>query len=1497
MGTQAYAKIIVAIKKQYPNKTDAELLQMMMKFRQWKRSKFSEEQMITIVNHKFYEHGRRLIGAPKNNAVKPDDGVKWKDGQYIPGYIKPFTPEQRKERKAKSDVVFRALFGQVNLAALEPARRVEDALGVDINGIEREDYVLLHDPAASNSPEELEHINAYNRNVLELFGKEQKGKEALIAQGMSPKEAEQTIRDKRAAVVMEYFDSLGQVEDNLEDMIRPDLPDDKLEKNVKRICELSNALVTIDNFLSKIPQSLTLPAEYLEKLRKLADRQNEVAAALHRAYAMSSPTFEYLDSDWLMGADFQGYFEDVYEGNGVQVPDESLVDYTAAQEEEQVVLTKEEEKLFASIEGSTFDPASGFIQDAFNRVEHHTTHSMYEALHSFGFTNLKDDKQTQFGEEQLTSGLYSMNASHGPATMLPVFAMERNNRYGVFQKTEDGSYKAVAPEALFNHSLKTMTDSLTADLNVADPAGHRGSRQFREMRKEFEKITNHFEEFELGNYDSSLNTQRKVLQDLIDKANAYIATKDASLKYVADRRANAKKHNRNYNLTTRETWDEKRVAMANKLKNFADLKLQELTLVESARTTLEQYEGKKPEERMKKIAEMDAEYFQQARTKAPEKWIIDKIQNTYIGKAGQINNIPEAISSQLQRSVEAISITKLNTMIETQEDAYLALVGRMVAAEQIMQEAPGGPLRSFYSDATNKDFVELGRNAMKNAKVKDDFRFDNEALDEMFGGAAANKLTRGNILDLADKFDPKQIAKDLMQAQGEAALNVVDEANKVINKAPEEKGEDLQPEEQKADPSKENNGNVIAQEKILQDRVKAMVPDILGEALEEVEKEAQLEEDAHNVVDSIFNDIHEEAELPDNIEPLITEEDVKNINEALEKKGEDVLPKEQKADPSQENNGNVINAAPEEPKENSSRYENLYNGFAHGAVKYRLDVGNSNLTEPLKKEINDILKKIEHQLYRKEDFDPDFLKSGCKSLKELLKRAAPEDNKLKKFREYVDALDEELNGPQKRFESEFDLNMDSEFDLGPMLNDVLNEEFTEQDKTVLNGLLENTTPKKYRKFMTFCNDQAKITMDRLENIVNAKGEQASAADQDLKELTALLKNVLAADGDMKAGYTAMFRLANSAAGAKTPAYKAFGNLLKQELEMYAFPNKSVFISEKHTMNFKDKRKALLKEWYDVRCEINSVDNQEHMKPIRMVSGHSLHDHLSSCLNKQNNFLKNENLFPNQKNVTQWRTLLNDTQKWLAVAESHGFFLPQLRTSLAAQTDYLDAAMGIAPWKDIPLKLAAPEQKKPTKFTDTTQETAKFYEKSNWLLGLQVAEQNSVTEAIDNKLSELLAQNMNTRAYEVCNKKRDNGKNAVKGSGTMKNLAMYATMKALLLNEQCEPHLEDRKGQFTEMLSELCEKKKFSAKELDQVLDKVLNPMFKENEAFTTAFNALNNRGMYNFIVNAEYKSLAPKVASGVYENIYKMRTAKQKDKTKSSRKPITEKKKSPVRPG
>ena len=1751
MGTQTYAHIINAIRKQYPNKTDAELLQMMMKFRQWKRSKFSEETMIRIVNHKFHEQGRRLIGAPKNNAIEPDDGVKWKDGQYIPGYIEPFTPEQRKERKAKSEVVFRALFGQANLAARGPQERAEAALGKDFSGIEREDYVLLRDPAVSNSPEELKRINDYNQNIVELFGKDPKRKEALIAKGMSSEEAEQTIRDNRATVVMGYFDGLGQVEDNLEEMIRTDLPDDQLEKNVKRICELSNAIATIDNFLSKIPKSLTLPVEYLEKLRKLSDRQNEVAAALHRAYAMSSPIFEYLDSDWLMGDPFQAYFEDVYDENMVRVPEESLVEYTAAPEEEQEVLSKEEEQLFTSMTGSMFDPADGFIRDAFNRAEHHTNQSMYEALHSFGFTNLNDNEQTQFSEEQLPSGLYSMKADHGPALMLPVFAMERNNRYGVFQKAADGNYKAVDPGALFNHSLKTMTDSLTADLNIADPAGHRGSRQFREMRKEFEKITNHFEEFELGNYNSSLNTQRAVLYSLIDKANAYIATKDASLEYVADRRANAKKHNRTYNLTTRETWDEKRVAMANKLKNFAELKLQELALVEATRKTLNEYKTTRrtepgmpdkevnmtPAERMERIALLDAQYLQEARTNAPEQWIIDKIQNTYIGKAGQINNIPEAISSQLQRSAEAISITKLDTMIRTQEDTYLALVGRMVAAEQIMQEAPGGPLRSFYSDAENKDFVALGRNAMKNAKG--DLGLGNEVLDEMLGGAFENELTRDDILAQADQFDPKQIAKNLMQAQkelaeqrktqpivkdngnvineapeneneikqDEAALNFVNEIFSeakqteplnVINEAPEKdlpiieianvlhkltreepeedpfafreeainaildlglekKVEDLQPEEQKEPPIEKNNGNVIneapeneneikqdeaalnfvdeifseAQQaaertelassvKYLLDYKNAIYPKYVeeyqklnahlnkaeapnkkaeelealglneeqakkigilgGEAMDDFRahmsmSEEEIAEKAKNgekdlldktlgilcltYFDQSMSDPGNTLEVPqtdkdmraaaEEMSKLFGELDAVNdwkqkwdlttsdgyqklrilhtnlpeqmrfmsaVNEyaqyyklfdklkkepAPSQKQPDVKQEEQrKTQPIVEDNSDVINEAPEEAKKNSLPFEEFFNGFARGSMKYRADVNDSNLAEPLKKEINDILKKFERHLYYKDVFDPDVLKSGCKLLKELLNRADPEDNKLKKFREYVDELDEALNGPKKKFEPEVDLNMDPEFDLGPMLNDVLNKELTEQDEIVLNGLVDNITSKQYRKFMRFCKDKATITTNKLEDIVKAKGEQASAANQDRKELTTLLKNVLAADGDERAGYTAMFHLANSAASAKTPAYKEFGKLLKRELERYALPNKSVFISEKYTKNFKDERKALQKEVYDARFEVNSKYNQENMKQIHMgrgMSRHNLHDYLGSCLKKQDTFLRNADLFPNRDNVTKWRELLNDTQKYLAVAESHGFFLPLVRTSLAAQTDYLDAAMGIAPWKDIPLKQAASEKKKPAKFTDTTPETAKFYEKSNWLLSLQVAEPNSVTEAIDNKLSELLAKNMNTRAYEVCNKKRDNVKNAVKGSDKMKNLAMYATMKALLLNEQCEPHLDGRKGQFTEMLSDLCAKKTLSAKELDKVLDKVLNPMFKENEEFTTAFNALDNRGMYNFIVNAEYKSLAPKVASGVYENIYKMRTAKQKDKTKSSHQPITEKKKSPVRPG
>ena len=788
----SYRTIYANIRNAHPEMSYVECKQLMTKLLdEQMKPIFSEEQMIAIFNHVLFEQGKKLIKTDKiskHSFTKEQNGDP--NGRYKPGFIEQFTPKQREERRKKSQAVRHAMIDIVGTVANNESELMRTT-GRSTEGVERQVFeVLLYpvDPAAT--PEEQERVRIYNEEVLDLFGGSKleanlrKRREDLMQRnpGMTQEQADQAIRARRAQIVMDRYHEFTAVMDNIDALIDSDLPAETLAANTKKIFRMERAIVAIDNVLDKIPAEFTLPEEDIQMLKRLQLAQNTCAVAQERARQMTSPVFEYLDYSMVQNVNVSDFYEAINDG-GEDFPDNEPWDKSAEKRRleaeknaPQQAAPKQEKQPEQPGKPAEENPElcegvpkqymrrvhdvinASFIDEIKYIDSDYRTGNLETVLASYGFTSVIDQHTHYMESDQNNQFTFSPKNDAILKHIDQPFAIESHGRYGVFTQTDNG-LKVAKPEDLFNYHCSDKINALSEMMNEADPPRHRGKQAFREMRLTFEIIlqASQSNRFRLDN-DVNKALPRHVieahLKNLIKNAEEYKATKRAALDYIKSRQENALKHGRDYKLTTSENWDVRRTDMADALIAFAQTKLTELYLIDKAHATMQQYEGMSSEKRLERIAQMDAEWLQKRRDAEPIKWIQNKISSTYCDNGGLLNAIPDPLKTELKRAGSDLGNTSANDLSQRDALKYQALVGRMVAAEQIMQEdvlmhgMPGGTLRDFYVNAaTPDDYIKLGAYALK----------------KHLGRDPEDVLTPANLLSTVSHFNPKQLAADTLE--------------------------------------------------------------------------------------------------------------------------------------------------------------------------------------------------------------------------------------------------------------------------------------------------------------------------------------------------------------------------------------------------------------------------------------------------------------------------------------------------------------------------------------------------------------------------------------------------------------------------------------------------------------------------------------------------------------------------------------------------------------
>ncbi len=695
---------------------------------------YSEEEMLAIVNHMLYQAGKKLIKTPKVNSYYAIGGK-----EYAPGFIDLPDENQRRERREKSKAVRRAMIDVAEEQTLM-LEEVTKTTGRNVKGFPDELIHMFRLPEPDASMEEQDRIREYNTEIADLFGsgktfenKRNARIQKLMEERVIDREnAEYYLSRRRAQIVMDKVHSTMSDLDNLDAMLDPSLPASQLAENAKKIEHLQMTFIEIDNLIRRIPEDFTLTEEDRQLMDRMRRRRKACIKATEYMRTMASPVYEYLDAAMLQG------LEDVSFYNGLKgkeklppMSDPWENDFEIYDPRAEAPHRPEGQPLDEDTKRYLNDVNDKNVEDMFfNILTEPNTRivGLENALQDYGFTGLKGHNKHYF--ENFGDHPFNLEASDDAVDVLSnaPFAMEWNNRYGVFQYTSDG-FQAVAPEALVNYGMHQKLDSLKDMANRVSVPNGAGREEFIRLKTTLNALqSDALVAAPDSEHRGMLGTKDEdgYFQTLVDDADRYLNSVSEMLTRVEGLMARPQ----GYNPTSREQRTLDRAKVARAAKTFGQTKIKELELLEKARATMNQYRGLSQEDRRKNIAIADQAWDTQEHSEHPERWLQDKIRAAYIGENGLRNGIPDNIRKALSDAVNELDKQSVHDMIEERPEYYVALVGYIIAAEQIMMEDsiiqrapdndhPSGILRETYKFAKNKEFLDLGADVLANQGRKD----------------------------------------------------------------------------------------------------------------------------------------------------------------------------------------------------------------------------------------------------------------------------------------------------------------------------------------------------------------------------------------------------------------------------------------------------------------------------------------------------------------------------------------------------------------------------------------------------------------------------------------------------------------------------------------------------------------------------------------------------------------------------------------------------------
>ncbi len=734
-----YESLFKSLQKAHPEMSHTEIRNLMAReANQAMQPKVSEKQLIAWINYMCYEKGKPMIRTENNTRWENESRFedvpgKCADGKYLPGYIAPVSEEERQLRRAQSEAARNAYFTAVEkLHGTIPD--VKKALGRPDLSVQRQAQRLFVMENPTDPPEEKERIRRYNKEVADLFGtdadslaEQKKWKDALKKENpeMTDAEVDKALRARRGQILMADIHKRVPDVNRVDTLFKPGLTPEEMAADAEYILDVAHLYNEAKDFRKGAPEVYILSAEDEAFLEAMNRRLNVSAARFSQVAMIANPAYEFLTPEMLQYVDIDTYHDRGDEG--VELPvgawdrdDPDIMQMLDNRLNVRMAGANDHADGWAIVDRSLSNPIGIGPEDTYNTffydfsigyTDNYPKAVTQIALESYAFPN-ENGQQTYFVENDDFS-LSESTASINEIGETPVVAVMRNH-YRIFQKQPNGSIAAVPADTQFKYKLEEKVAALRAQMAEADPPGHHGKNEFRRMREAFETLNDNLHEYlredNLGRY---MHLLQRRYGEMIQRADAYIQTKQRSLNYIESMQKNAEARGRSYNLTRNERWDVRRTDMAKRLKAFAQLKLKELELAERAQSALN-VRDMSPETRRKEIEAWDRAWQAEQRKQHPGEWLRQQLSEVYTGTNAENDDIPASIINGL-KPIAGYDNSRLSHLLPM---TYYGTIGRMIAAEQIKLEdsmrqgASNGKLRKFYAIAKDEDFIKLGQETL-----------------------------------------------------------------------------------------------------------------------------------------------------------------------------------------------------------------------------------------------------------------------------------------------------------------------------------------------------------------------------------------------------------------------------------------------------------------------------------------------------------------------------------------------------------------------------------------------------------------------------------------------------------------------------------------------------------------------------------------------------------------------------------------------------------------
>ncbi len=545
------------------------------------------------------------------------------------------------------------------------------------------------------------------------------------------KDFESQCKSNGREIVRNHIRDCNTVIKQLDTMIGSDLSPEVLAENYLKIKSAQRTVQAIDDYKRMGEQELfQFNDNFRAELDALKPHLPALNAAVKKLELMANPMYEHVDLDSLDTHDMRKLSDYWKEMRSTPRFQNAFQRRNARNE----VKVKE---YLAS--GDLMDNFTSFLEDAADYADIRSeiaAAQQKEILQNYSF----DSASTTFFSENpntTTDNSYARNRMQqvgqhhldgkGPLNLYrdrPV-AYEMGFRTVILSPAKSGlGITTTKPETLYNYTLIGTAAALDKTLEDADRWYKTNKHGYSDMRKQLKKI------IKLGNlpedfFGEDMTKRRELFHDLLSTSKRYLEIKQK-------------------NPRENDPVEMARIEAARKAKYFAETKLRELDLINSAQETASRYKNMTPEQlRAETAKENNSEKMQEklagneraARNENPVRWL----HKQYSAKFAAREELPRNLSKLMEDSLKAVEKAWKDDTIfveapvenkplisgrswdqyEMNETRYKSsreldlAMGTIAATAMIMEERKtlnmrGGPVEMFFAKAADSTIAGFG---------------------------------------------------------------------------------------------------------------------------------------------------------------------------------------------------------------------------------------------------------------------------------------------------------------------------------------------------------------------------------------------------------------------------------------------------------------------------------------------------------------------------------------------------------------------------------------------------------------------------------------------------------------------------------------------------------------------------------------------------------------------------------------------------------------------